>query len=359
MGNLDDIIEQIKRANPIEEVAKDLGFKFEREGGKYRRVPHSGGLVVNTAKQRFFWAEKGWNGDVIALVEKERGWEFKTAAEWLADRAGIPRPGWGQMDDAALKASRIRLSVFEVAHKLFVEWLWADKEAIAYLRGRGFSDELIRASGMGFSGRRSDAQIKEMRQQFGLYGADCASAAAVAILGFQGDVRSWARDQRIDLSENGDWYERGWVAGMMGTPGIVYAHQWAGRVVYFSRRNLPGHDDVKSFNPAKCLVGVRQPYFNHVYRSDAEECAVVEGPADAETFASWGMSAAALCGVSVDDEGIGGLKGRLRGHKKIYLALDDDPAGRQKRELVAETLGPLTRIVDWEYLTGAREEAVA
>jgi DNA primase len=370
--NFDDVIDDIKRANPIEDVVKDLGHKFERDTGKYRRVPHTGGLVINTAKQNFFWAEKGWNGDVVTLVEKEKGWDFRATVEWLADRAGLDRPGWAKMDDKAVKAHRLKLSIFEIAHQLFVKWLWDDEEAITYLRKRSFTDEVILASGMGFSGRKTDEQFKEMRGQFSMYEIDPASPAAVAILGYRGDVAAWAQKYSVDVNEH-DWVKWGQVSGMMGKPGIVYAHQWGGRVIYFTRRNLPGFDtfeddegklkENKSYNVPKCLTGNRQPYFNHVYRSDAEECVIVEGPADAETFGMWGLSSVALCGVHAEDEGIASLKSSLRGHKKKYLLLDDDKAGRSKRERVAQAIGPLTRLVDWsdmepcEGSTNDEEEA--
>ena len=355
-NNFEDAVDDIKRANPIEDVVKDLGHKFERDSGKYRRVPHTGGLVINTAKQNFFWAEKGWNGDVVTLVEKEKGWEFRSAVEWLADRAGLDRPGWGKMDDQAVKAHRLKLSIFEISQQLFVKWLWEDEVALDYLRKRGFSDEVIRISGMGFSGRKTDAQYNEMRGQLGMYEIDPASPAAVGVLGYRGDVAAWSKKYNVDVSEH-DWVQWGQVSGLMGRPGIIYAHQWAGRTIYFTRRNLPGYDtfedaegktkEIKSYNVPKCLAGVRQPYFNHVYRADAEDCVIVEGPADAETFGVWGLAAVALCGVHAEDEGIQSLKARLKSHKKKYLLLDDDPTGRAKRERVAQAIGPLVRLVDW------------
>jgi DNA primase len=370
-SNFDDVIEDIKRANPIEDVVKDLGHKFERDAGKYRRVPHTGGLVINTAKQNFFWAEKGWNGDVVTLVEKEKGWDFRATVEWLADRAGLDRPAWAKMDDKAVKAHRLKLSIFEIAHQLFVKWLWDDEEALTYLRRRGFTDEVIRLSGMGFSGRKTDAQFNEMRGELGMYEVDLASPAAVGILGYKGDVAAWAQKYSVDVSEH-DWVKWSQVSGMMGRPGIIYAHQWGGRVIYFTRRNLPGFDtfeddegktkEIKSYNVPKCLAGNRQPYFNHIYRADAAECAIVEGPADAETFGMWGMAAVALCGVHAEDEGIASLKSRLKGHKKKFLLLDDDKTGRAKRERVAQAIDPLVRLVDWsdmqpiEEATPAEEE---
>lgn len=350
MDNFEDIIQRIKDANPIEEVAADLGHQFEREAGKYWRVKHAGGLVINTVLQRFFWVTKGWNGDVVELVMREKGWEFKSAIEWLADRAGVQRPTWGKNDEAAMKAHRLKLSVFEIAQQLFAEWLWADKEALAYVRGRGFSEDLIRAAAMGFSGRKSAEQVKAMKGQFNLYGIalDCPQAAA--ILGFEGDVMEWAKRWQIDIEKEADWLKRGRIPGMMNVPGIVYAHQWAGRIIYMSRRQLPGHDRIegrewKSFNPPSKLVGVRQPYFNAIYKADAADCVIVEGQADAETFGMWGLAAVALCGVHADDEGMASLKSRLKRHRALYLSLDEDEIGRAKRDKVARTFGPMVRML--------------
>ncbi len=348
MEQFESIIEKIREANRIEDVVEELGYTFERKAGKYWRVPHTGGLVVNVADQRFFWAQRGWNGDVFELVEKEKGWDFKTAAEWLAQRANLPAPRWGRQSEEARKAHRLKLSVFEIAHRLFVKWLWEDDEALAYARSRGFDDDALREMEIGFSGRRTEAQIKEMRGEFSMYEIDPECPQAVSVLAFRGDVVSWGKKWGIDPDP--DWIRRGKISGMMNVPGLVYRHKWGGRIIYLSRRQLPGHDEIdgrtwKSYNPPRKLVGMRQPYFNYIYRPDAEACVIVEGPMDAETFGVWGWSAVALCGVHAEDQGIAQLKQRLQHHKTLYLALDDDEAGREKREKVAAAFGPMTRLV--------------
>ena len=355
MDQFDDIVQRIKEANDIADVGVELGLKFERESGKWRRVPHAGGLVVNVGRQRFFSATDGVNGDVIELVRWKKGWEFRTTAEWLARRANIELPNWGRMDDAALKVHRLKVSVFEIAQQVFHAWLWKDDEALAYLHGRGFMDETISAAGMGFSGRRSKEQAAEMKGQFDLFGIDIRSPLGVTIFGYEGDIKAWAEKWNVDMKDedfNPDWVEKGRMHGMMATPGIVYAHTWAGQVIYLSRRQLPGFDrigdrDWKSFNPQAIFAGRRQAYFNSVYKGDAEQCVIVEGPADAESFAMWGISSVALCGVNADDEGMGNLRMRLKRHKKVYVALDRDKAGDAKRERVAAVFGAKTRVVEF------------
>lgn len=394
MADFYDFVDRVKAENPIEVVADDLGLKFERGSGRYRRVAHSGGFIVNIGKQRFFHATNGWNGDVIELVCKVKGYEPKSAMEWLARRANIEIPNWGRMTDSQLKSHRILVNVFEVAHALFQEWLWEDEEALTYLRKkRGFTDEVIcgdvtaeealrdgapfrfcketiaraqdavkagkkaeivvSGAGFGFSGRRKPEQIAAMKGQFNMYGVKHDHPFAVTVLGYEGDVRSWALENEIDTrSQDWDsgWEEKKRLHGMMLTPGIVFAHSWNGQVNYLSRRNMPGHDmngTWKSFNPQRIIAGTRQPYFNHCYRGDADECVICEGPLDAESWGAWGYSAVALCGVNADDDGMSALKSRLKRHRRLYVALDQDQAGMSKREKVAEVFGPLTRLVDY------------
>lgn len=394
MADFLDFVDRLKDENPIEDVASDLGLKFERGSGRYRRVAHSGGFIVNIGKQRFFHATQGWNGDVIELVCKVKGFEPKSAMEWLARRANIEIPNWGRMTDDELKSRRVMVNVFEVAHSLFQEWLWDDKEALTYLRKkRGFEDEVIcgdvsaaealeeaapfhfseatiakakelvkdgkkdsivvSGACFGFSGRKKPEQIEAMKSQFDLYGVRHDHPFAVTILGLVGDVRGWADMNGIDRSSqdwDADWEAKGRLHGMMLNPGIVFAHHWNGQVNYLSRRNMPGHDmngDWKSFNPQRIIVGPRQPYFNFRYRGDAEECVICEGPIDAESWGVWGYSAVALCGVNAADEGMSSLRSRLKRHRRLYVALDQDQAGQEKREKVAEVFGPLTRLVDY------------
>jgi hypothetical protein len=334
----------------------ELGLKFEHGNGRYRRVPHSGGMIVNVGKQRFFNATAGTNGDVVELVRIVKGWEFKTAAEWLARRANVEMPNWGRMSDDAIKSFRFKVNVFEIAHSLFQEWLWEDPAALEYVRGRGFSDDVIKEAEYGFSGRRTDKQLSEMKKQFDLFGIKHDAPVAVTILGYKGNVAKWADLWGVDRKSkdwDSKWEDNGRLHGMMITPGIVYAHRWAGQVNYLSRRQLPGFefgDDKKgkSFNPQRVLVGGREPYFNYVYKGDDENCVIVEGPADADSWGVWGHSAVALCGVNADDEGMASLKSRLKRHKKLYIGLDTDEAGMAKREKVAAFFGPMSRILDYE-----------
>lgn len=355
---MDEIIERIRDANPIEEVVPKLGHKLDRDHGRSRRVAHTGGLVVNTNTQHYFWAAKGWNGDVFDLVMRNEGMDFTDAVDWLADLAGMERPNWGKVDREAIKAVRAKEATFDVAQQVFAHWLQGDTSALAYVQGRGLTDKTIAEARIGFSGRGSEAYYQELRGEFSLYGVDPTSPAAVAVLGFRGDVTAWAQEHQINPADlDTKWIKRGYLAGLMSTPGVVYAHFRGGRVVYFSRRQLPGYDRIKgddgkerewkSWNPPRALVGKRQFFFNHVWRADAQECLIVEGQMDAITLGQWGMPAVALCGLGSDPDSIACLKQKLRKHLVIYLALDADEPGQSRVRQLGTALGPMTRIVHW------------
>ena len=67
---------------------------------------------------------------------------------------------------------------------------------------------------------------------------------------------------------------------------IVYIHIEQGRLTYLSGRSIEGK---KHYNPPREIIGERQPYYNHLYSPQAEQVVIVEGQADAITFAEWGI----------------------------------------------------------------------
>ncbi len=356
MDDFAEVIERIKDASAIEVVVERLGYKFERDHGISRRVGGVGGLVVNIKSGRYFWALKGWNGDAVDFVMRHEGLEFKDAVDWLADLAGLERPNWGRVDHAAIKAARAKENAFNVAQRVFTRWLQEDAGALEYVRGRGLTEQTIAEARIGFSGRGTDAYYKDMRGEFVLYGVDLADPAAVAVLGYWGNVAEWAPKYGVtDLDDK--WIEKGHIPGLLGVPGVIYAHYVGRRLTYFSRRNLPGHDRItnekgverewKSWNPPAALVGERQFYFNQVWRADAQECLIVEGQMDAITLGQWGMAAVALCGLGSSPDALEWLKQKLRKHLVVYLALDADDPGQKKIRKLGIELGPMTRIMRW------------
>lgn len=368
--NLDDFVEQVREANPIEKVLEESGIHL-RGHGRLRTASKHDSMKVRTDMQRVFWYSQNWNGDVFGWVMREKGIQFMEALEILARRAHIDMPKFQTVNESEVKRTRATADVFSVAASVFHRWLVGDEKleikaddaALAYARDRAWTDSTINESVVGFSGRKTADQYKDMKGEFALYGIDVQSPAAVAVLGFEGDIDQWASLQgvRNDRDFDEEWIVKGRIHGLMDVPGLIYAHHFQGGVKYLSRRNLPGFDkiksegktrDWKSFNPYKLLAGPKQPYFNQVHRMD-RSLICVEGQGDAITWGQWGFGAMAFCGlladpnsVSQDDaERLRKLAAYLKKHPSIFLSLDDDEAGQKATRLAAKWLGPKVQIV--------------
>ncbi len=106
----------------------------------------------------------GAHGDAIGFVMQAEGAGFIEAVERLAGEAGldVPKPS-----PQAAEAERERLDlngVLEVAADSFVRRLHEreGREALAYLRGRGLTDETIARFGLGWSGEGRGALVAEL-----------------------------------------------------------------------------------------------------------------------------------------------------------------------------------------------------
>jgi DNA primase len=357
---VDDILSTIKEANRIEDVIEET-HPLEHRHGKYiRGLGENHALVVNILRQLYVWNGSGGNesGDVFTWVMNRHRLDFKGSWEWLARRAHLPEPRWSHEDQAKREANRKRETAFGLAQAKMAQWLWDDPEALAYARGRGWTDETIREAGLGFSGRNTAAALSDLRGDFSLNGIDPECPHAVAILGWRGDVKAWAKNWGVEIEDQPNWREGGWVPGLVGKTRLIYTHYVNGRVTTFSGRNILGAEvtkegkEIKSYNLPVVLSGERQVYFNQAYGARADECVVVEGQADAITLGQWGAPAVAMMGTSYQDQEktLGELRKR---HQRLYLGLDADEAGlkalrgRNDEWPMAFLLGPMARVVRW------------
>jgi hypothetical protein len=385
--NFDDFVEQVRDANPIEEVLEESGIRL-RGHGRLRTGAQHDSLKVRTDMQRAFWYSKNWNGDVFAWVMQDKGWDFSQAFEHLARRAHMEIPRFQEVNESEVKRIRATADVFSVAAQVFHRWLVGgggpgeegDRDALAYAKSRAWTDHTIKESLLGFSGRKTPEQVKDMRGEFSLYGLDPLSPAAVAVLGFEGDVGSWAVAQGVRDHQDYDpeWSSKGRIHGLMDTPGLIYVHQFQGGVKYLSRRQLPGFDKIKgnpasgaggkerewkSFNPYKLLAGPKQAYFNQVHRMD-RALVCVEGQGDAITFGQWGQGAMAFCGLlgdprqmaPEDGERMRKLAAYINKHPAVYLCLDSDEAGQKAIRQAAGMLGPKVQVVKMWSTSPVREK---
>lgn len=371
------IIDDIKgRVDIVELIQQDATVKLRRSGKNwtgfcpFHSNTHSPALIVfpDTGTWHCFGSCNEGGTVIDWVLKKNPSFDVKEAIKDLASRANISLGD--QMDGPELKqrlAARAREDALTIAARVFAKWMQEDAEALAYARSRGWNDEVIVASRLGFSGRATAAQVKEMKGEFDLHGIKHDSPDAVLVLGFKGDVSAWAQKHGLDPSS----FKEKAVHGMMDTPGIVYAHKLNGRIVYLSRRQLPGHDVIrkdggeiawKSFNSYSVLAGEKVPYFNHMHLRDRSRIVIVEGQGDAITLGMWGIPAMALCGSAWKNLGeyIDMLTAKGEGgvpkYETIYFATDADTPGEaivtgagkdEGKFLLTTAFGPTLWVARW------------
>lgn len=346
-------IEEIKRAVRIEDIIEADGYSLT-SSGRYRRAQSHDSLVVDTVKQGYHWNSQSEHGDVINWVMTRHGYDFKRAIEELCKRANLPMPTWSGEDMEQRIAARTREDVYQVAAAIMQQWLLNDERAMAYARGRGWTDETIQDAMLGYTGIGTQRleRRQELRNALVLAGHKEDEPVVVALLGYNGDVAAWAKRHGKNLPVK--WIEQGYIPGLVGRDALVYPHVHNGRVIYFSSRYLEDLPDRgKSYNLPADLVGERQLYLNHAWRSNADSCVVVEGQADAITLGQWGIASLALVGVAANDR----LGQMLAKHKKVFVALDGDQAGRNNLGKVCEAVHPLARVLRWPDMNSEVKDA--
>lgn len=347
--SFNSIVDEVKERNHIEDVIEADGYPLAHRGLYWKcTTPNTGGLVVNVNRQLYYWNTRDQHGDVISWVMVQQKTDFQRALAWLCQRAGMPEPVLKEEDVAIRAAARAKEEALEVAARVFARWLLKSDEAMAYVQRRGWTTQTGEAEGeepgtiytarLGYSGAGTNAEAQEMRGEFAMCSVDPESPAAVAILGKQGNVATWAHAHEIKLFD--DWVLSDRIPGMIGHKRLVYPHVRGGRVRYLSGRSIEGK---MHYNLPEALVGEKQPYLNQLYGPKANQVIVVEGQADAVSLGQMGFVAMALAGVHPSAE----LAEMVSGHATVFVGLDADQAGSKNAWKVADALGPMTRLVTW------------
>jgi len=302
------VIEEIKdRLDIVDVVSSYLPLK--KTGRNYstlcpfhadKRTPS---FIVFPDSQRWncFGCNRG--GDLLDFVMEREGLDFHTALEKLARQAGVTLRTLTPEEKQALQKRCDYEAALGVAAEHFARRLQETPAALAYARGRAWTDEVIRNEGLGYVGGDPPPEL--------------------------GNVEA----QRVVEKLNA-W------AGKVGGA-LVYVHRDRGRVVYLAGRSIEGKHH---YNPPTDVAGPRRPYINGAYTVRSEEMIIVEGQADAVTLGGWGIPAVALAGSGVT----GDLGERFKRHAEkgatSYVIPDTD--GRTDVAGLAESMGPLLCVVE-------------
>jgi len=106
------------------------------------------------------------HGDVITFVMESEGRTFIEAVEELATAAGMEVPKPDRAQRARAEEARTLGEVLEAVQASWQRRLYQPegREGLAYLRGRGLTDETIAAFGLGWSGEGRGGLVAEMAE---------------------------------------------------------------------------------------------------------------------------------------------------------------------------------------------------
>ena len=236
---------------------------------------------------------------------------FGEALSMLGKLAGV-ETSWKPEDEAAWKLKHEEKETLERIADFFERTLWSPegRETLDYLRNRGYSDEQIKAMGLGcFPGAGKTLSFLKKIQG----GTPKALSYAITGGGSRGDYKLVFPYRAPD--------------GTIST--------FLGRL---TRPLQEGEKEADKYKPLGEYAGVKAaPFGAHALRGDA--AILVEGQLDALAAGAAGIAnVVSLGGSNLVDGQLDAL--RRKGIKKLILCLDGDEAGKKGAEaIVRKTLG--------------------
>jgi DNA primase len=261
------------------------------------------------------------SGDPFTFVMLTEGLDFKGALESLADRFGVKLETEDESPEAASRRQRRErlYSLLDRAATFYERYLWEAQEAAPareYLRGRGFSEEIVREFRVGYAPQSWDRLVDASRKAgFG------AEELLAADLGRRKKARP---DELIDRFR-----------GRLMFP----TADARGRVRGFGARTMGNDDGPKYLNTSEgevyrkreVLYGIAQ-----ARREAAREGRMIlcEGYTDVLALHQAGvLNAVGIMGTSLTDEQVAEL---VRVVGVLELCLDADNAGQRAMERAAK-----------------------
>jgi DNA primase len=285
-------LELIRSHNPIEEVVQEK-FGLKKSGAHFVGIEHDS-LVINPRTGWYHWNSQDDRGDVFDFVIRHilgninyDAGSFLEAVRYLAERVELPVASNAEIKQSPMWNERELMRRLEEA-------LHHDKNALHYATEvRGWPPELLH------------------RERIGYMPHDKKSLLS-------------------GLTLVGKWFK----AVQVFPPGmLVYIHRENGRLAYLSGRSIT---EKRHYNPPREFTDERRPYFNHLYHASADAVVLVEGQADATSFGAWDIAAVALGGMHLNDA----LKVSLKGHRRVFVLLDNTEEAHARSAEIARTLGP-------------------
>ena len=316
-------IEEVKRRNPIEQVAAHLGIEIGRSHKARCPAPNhpdeSPSAHFYLKDGTFHCFGCGAHGDAIDLVMITQGMDKGEAITWLAQRAGMA-PGQPAAPRPRPKPPPPKPApVATEPHPLLAEFLSRARplegECLSYLEGRGIPADLA-----------------------ALFGIRCLPADAKVVTGFYRE-----RDKaEIEAAGVGAFY----AFEKVGLPYLVFPYHQGGRVVYLKARCLVTEEQATE-------AGIGQRFrntggtipcpYNGDRLSDPQvyRVFVAEGEIDTLTLEAHGYPAVGVPGAGNFREEWADPFAQV----DVYLAMDPDQAGEAGMGKIAAAFADRGRAV--------------
>ncbi|MCI5822841.1 MAG: DNA primase [Lachnospiraceae bacterium] len=169
----DDVIEEVRSRNDIVDVISQY-VHLQKKGSSYFGLcpfhnEKTGSFSVTPGKQMYYCFGCGAGGNVFTFLMEYENFTFSEAMEALADRAGIELPKQEMSGQARAEADK-RNQLFEInreAAKYFYSLLRSEKgkHAMDYFTKRELSKETMQKFGLGYSDKYSDDLYKYLRSK--------------------------------------------------------------------------------------------------------------------------------------------------------------------------------------------------
>ncbi|MBO4745609.1 MAG: DNA primase [Alphaproteobacteria bacterium] len=275
----------------------------------------------------------GKHGDIISFTMEMEHVDFMAAIKELAEMAGIPLPEYKPKTHEQIEAEETYISITSDAAKVYAEKLYSPDgaHALSYIRGRGFTDEMIKKYGIGYAPKNNIIANKFVNTK-----QDKLIATGLVRRGEYG-MYDFFRDKLMFP--------------------IFNAH---GQIVAFSGRSLDGSEpkyinttDTELFHKRQTLFG-----FNFARESihRANRAIIVEGQIDAIQMQCNGFGeTVAPLGTALTEDHIAIL---CKANRNITFCFDGDTAGQKAAARACGIILPFLRDtsdVRFAFVTGGKD----
>lgn len=306
----DEVIEEVRSKNDIVDVISGY-VKLQKKGRDYFGLcpfhnEKSPSFSVSRIKQMYYCFGCGAGGNVFTFLMEYENYSFSEALKFLADRAGVELPQQEYSKEARERADTkaVLLEINKAAAKYYYVQLKSSRgaQALTYLKNRGLGDETIKAFGLGYSNKYGDDLYRYLRGK-----------------GFSSEMISKAG--LIGVDERKGAYDKFWNRVMfpiMDVNSRVIA--FGGRVMGEGKPKYLNSPETMIFDKSRNLYGLhrarssKKPYF-----------LLCEGYMDVISLHQAGFTnAVASLGTALTPGHASLIK---RYVKEVYLTYDSDEAG--------------------------------